>query len=149
MLGSFVGYSRQLSNVSRGRIDRAECPKEGAWDVHVQGALAELALAKIINCFWSGNFDQLNKADVGAIEVRSTPLEHGCLLLREKDSSEAVFVLCVGRDANWRAVGWLPGIEGKIRGYWREPNNRPGCYMIPQTALYPMADLVDKLGKRP
>ena len=105
----------------------------------IQGCIAEYAVSLALGREWVGfatDFQNL-KADVGSnIQVRSTYLPHGNLILHPKDQDEQVFILVRLHDLpSVEIVGWARGKEVKQPRYWKEPvPNRP-CYLYPHQLL--------------
>jgi hypothetical protein len=118
--------------------------------IDIQGAEAELAVAKALKLPWDGSFLELDKwfdwrehgHDVSGLEVRSTKHKNGCLILHPKDKDEAIFILVLAYDRpNFTLVGWNYGREGKLKEYWRDVGYGRPCYYLPQDDLIEMDQL--------
>lgn len=93
------------------RKDRAQNLRS-SYDNEVCGAMAEIAVCKYKNVFWSGAAG-LRSKDGGDVEVRWTHHEGtGGLIVYSQDSDESVFVLCDGYNPI-KLVGWLRGRDAK------------------------------------
>ena len=118
------------------------------------GACGERAVLKALDlplAAWSGH-GNLGAPDIAPnLEVRSTDLGMDRrLLIRETDDADRLAILAL--DAHryphspmnlWRIAGFIPIAEAKRRE-WRQSS---GIYLVPQSALRPMEDLVDGLFK--
>lgn len=125
---------------------RGHDPAEGL-ATHRKGAFSELAAAILTGKKWfacvSVPRGKPKPPDVGDLEIRCTMHRHGGLVLNEKDR-EAIYLL-----AWWLPEGkqtirfthWSHSANLKSPSYWREINDRPGCYIIPQAALKPIETL--------
>ena len=104
----------------------------------VDAAGAEMAVAKITNCYWPPSLEAQTNGlpDVGkAIQVRHTRLPHGSLIVSPKDRDEQYFFLVTGEIPEYEVRGFLKGAEAKKEQYKRAPNGRPAAYFVPQKAL--------------
>ena len=102
--------------------------------VHVQGQLAEAALRR-----WAGitrDTTSMGKfiPDVGLVDVRSTPLDDGHLIVHEDDPSERRYVLMVGSEVRWTVRGWAWGYVAQRPEYWASWMPHP-CFAVPQDRL--------------
>ncbi len=141
-VGAMVGILRQIRDLQSGKIGGSGGRNKPAdapdwWQVHIEGALKEQALAQYTGCNWTAVGDQYGN-DVGPHEVRSTDLDHGCLLLHDSDADDTPYWLVVGQHGEYRIVGWIWGRDGKRDEYWQDKSgqNRP-AYFVPQAALHP------------
>jgi hypothetical protein len=142
MLAAVAGVMRRLNNLTRRRTPGHGAGYANAWQKDVEGALAEMAVAKALRLYWNGAIASGPlPADVGAFQVRSTPHEQGHLLLHDTDADGDRFLLLIGRDGRYRLAGWITGAQGKQDRFWREPEKGRACYCVPQEALLPLETL--------
>ena len=138
-----VGKMRELHaiNTNAKHSYGSEHSLIGRFDKHIEGAAAEMAVAKHLKVYWSGNLSNLFGSDVGEHEVRSTRRPNGALILHEDDTDDALFFLVTGTAPFLTIVGWIPARDGKQQRFWKDPtgNNRP-AFFVPQSFLYPMTD---------
>jgi hypothetical protein len=137
--GALVGVKRMVNAIGRGNNTINGPDKDRLWHFHVEGALAEMAVAKAANKFWStGDKDA---SDVGDWEVRQTPNPHGDLVLRERDITNGKidhpFILVRGRFGVYEIVGWTKARDGMKDEYWRDPTGgkRPPAWFVPAKKL--------------
>lgn len=151
-LGAMVGVLRQAQNIKLNRPPAHGADDENDWQKHCEGALAEMAFARWLNWYWSGNIGDLKVPDVGPVQIRSTVRDDGCLILRDPDPKFAAYVLAIGKNGKYRFAGWIPGEEGKLTKYYGATNpNRPPsefkpkrcnpCFWVEQSFLQSMSSI--------
>lgn len=149
--GAFAGLMRMTNAIKRGDFDKNSpgyvahhSDPDNAWHHHIEGALAEMAVAKYYETFWSSG-DRAN-LDIGDWEIRTTTIPYGCLIVRKVDievmnKANKLFFLCVGRHGGYRIVGYIQGSEAiKDPRYFKDPTGkgREPAWFIPQTMLTPI-----------
>jgi hypothetical protein len=124
--------------------DGAEANGDGrAFDHHIIGAMAEFAVAKELNFFWSPNIGLVKKGDVGSsIEVRARR-KNGSgldLVLKPADDDDRIYVLVHCAAPVFEIMGWLRGREGKNASFaqWNDQRN---IWFIPVSELHDVAEL--------
>lgn len=142
LLAGQVGLMRQVQNLRNGRQDRFGCDPGSGWQVHIEGACGEFAVAKFLGVFWSGNLSFLKAADVGSIQVRTSSENHHRLILHDSDPSDARFVLVTGRAPSYTLRGWVTGSDGKRKENWSDPAGGRPAYFVPHSSLHDMEDLL-------
>ena len=90
MLGAQAGVMRQVENIKRGRKPYYGSGSDNDWQLHIEGCLGELALAKYLNIYWGGK-GRLRASDVGRFEVRTRSKQHYSLILHKKDPDDKIF----------------------------------------------------------
>jgi hypothetical protein len=148
--GTEIGKKRQDYNDSINK-KHAYGFKGNGHEIHVQGAISELAVAYVFNQEWSGFKEdyQKIKADVGTIfQVRSTTHSSGNLILHPKDADDQVYLLVrLHALPEVEIVGWVFGRDAKLPKYWEDGTNRPqfkgrACYLFPYEQLKPVKELM-------
>jgi hypothetical protein len=137
LLGAIAGVMRQVQNLGDNRKPAHGAGDRNDWQLHVEGALGEQALAKALGLYWSGK-GGLRAPDVGRFEVRTRSEHWHELPLHPEDSDDRRFWLVTGRNGQYRVRGWILGAEGKRDDWWRDPSGegRP-AYWVPQGELCP------------
>jgi hypothetical protein len=112
------------------------------WQSNCDDACGELALAKYLGIFWDGNMGDFQAADVGALQVRTTSLETGALILYPTDKDDDVFVLVLSHKVPvYMLSGWIYGREGKLEKWWRDGTRGRPAFFVPQSELHEMSTL--------
>lgn len=128
---------RTVQNRKENRKQRYGCEPQG-WTEAVEGACGEMALAKLLGVFWSGAVGNLDAADVGHLQVRTTALPKGSLILHPTDADDEIFILMIGTAPAFQAVGWCFGREGKQQRFWHDPTGKGRwAFFVPQRLLRP------------
>lgn len=113
---------------------------------HIRGAECEYACSRILNLYWRPWVASMAEAkrmrDVGGlIEVRSTDLARGRLIVKPDDPDDAPFALIVRKGNRFTLAGWLFAYEAKqfdlLTGFG-DP-----AHFVPQDKLSPNALLAD------
>ena len=141
-IGSAIGVRRQIDNLLAGRVHKYLAPYENGWEFHIHGALGEMAFAKWRNQYWNGNLGNFKAADVGRVQIRTTPYATGHLLLHpdDRDSDPFILVTCHAMP-RFRLRGWLWAREGKLKEHWRVwKGNKRYAFWVPQPMLRPMTN---------
>lgn len=137
--GAQVGILRHCANLDR--PDSYGFTGDG-WEIDITGALAEMAVAKYLNKYWSSVVDdpwQLDGDVDHQVQIRSSPRDDAHLLLHPKDKATDFFVLVTGRHRLFTIVGWIGGAAGKQDCYWGDPKNtRRPAFWVPPEALAPI-----------
>jgi len=142
--GALCGVLRQVQNLKHNRHDKYGAEEMDPWALHINGALAELAVAKYLGLPWTGMgaLGDHSLADVDdSTEARWVTNAHYSLLLHPDDNDERVYVLVTGRAPSLALRGWKLGRDGKNQKYWADPKGGRPCYFVPQTELEPMTTL--------
>lgn len=140
VLAANAGVMRRISAVKAGRFARYGATDAGAWDHDVNGALAEMAVAKWAGVFWSGTVGQVDAADVGRLQVRSKVDPGHRLVIRPTDIDDEVFISVLVSIPQCKLCGWLTAREAK-RDEWLVSVNRPPMYFVTDQFLRPMEAL--------
>ena len=147
-LGISVGTYRHILALKQGHkgtygVDDNADP----WDRDIEGACAEMSVAKYTNQYWGGPVGP-KPGDVGDLEVRYTERKSNSLIVRESDDDEAVFILVTGKAPHQDVVGWLHGLDAKQNKYLSaKGTNRPPAWFVPQCDLRQMDDLLITLAE--
>lgn len=135
-----VGILRRISAEFKNRTHANGLSRDAApWDIDINGAMAELAVAKLLGVYWTGA-SELGAIDVLFCDVRHTTVPDGCLLIQKTDANDRPFVLVTGIMPEFNVCGWMLAGDAKQDQYWRTDTGRP-CYFVPQSDLRLMEDL--------
>lgn len=132
------GCLRQIDNRLAGLADAHGLSGPG-WNEHVEGALAEAAVAQWLGQQWGIGARGAN--DVGAYQVRSTHYASGKLIVHKHDADAPYILVIALPRARYRLAGWLWGVEAKQPRYWDAPQPGRYAYCVPQRDLHDMERL--------
>lgn len=130
-----AGVMRRIQRL-RSKIPLTHGLKTGSeWQMFIDGALAECALAKFLGKYWEG-CGEINGVDVGDVDVRSTKYENGMLIIHKTDDPNRKYYLLTGSEGKYTVRGWLWGYEAKQNKYYTSKSDRPPEYYVPQSDLH-------------
>jgi len=134
-----VGWQRQYLSVCRGTPDKHGFEGDG-WDIHIEGACAECAVAKVLGRYVAPTIDAFKRGgDVGLHQVRRRSKAHYDLLIRPEDvakySPDTIFVHVLGKCPTYTIVGWMR-LRDTQREEWEQTyGGRPAAWFVPQKEL--------------
>lgn len=137
-IAALLGIQRQIENLFKGRPDAHGASPEAGWEIHIQGAAGEMAVAKWANKYWSGNLGDLDADDVGRAQVRTRSRHSYELPIHMTDRDDRAFILVTGLAPNFVLRGWIWGGEAKRTEFWKDPAGGRPAFFVPQSALRPM-----------
>lgn len=130
--GVIAGARRMVASIQKNLSDSTGCTRE--WSKEIEGALAEVAVAKTYGLYWNPDEGLYKAKDVGQYHVRQTELDDGRLIIRPGDP-DGVYVLVTGKHGNYEIVGKCQSEDVKKDEYKKAPNGRPGAWFIPRGEL--------------
>jgi hypothetical protein len=137
-MGSEVGKLRMLASIRRGSAHRYGMDRQG-WTEHIEGACAELAVAKTLGVYWDGSVDTFKgRPDLPGVEVRWRSRPEWDLIVRPDDDPDAWFVLVVGSCPTYTVVGAMQGRDARRDEWSRDYGGRPPAWFVPQAHLLPI-----------
>lgn len=141
LAAAYAGVMRRVESIRRNYKSSAGFDRTDVWDIDINGAAAEMAVAKCLNKYWDASVNGFHRGDVGNYQIRLARSDTPYLLIREKDDEKAVFVSVQGTAPDFKVHGWLRGSEGKKAKYLRTFGTRPPVYAIPPKYLHKMSTL--------
>lgn len=136
-IAAHIGIERQLRGLecaANGGSHRYNFDGPG-WDIHIEGAIAECAVAKFFHWYWNDRPYAKGDDDVGDWQVRHTRRHDGRLIVHPEDPDDKYFVLVTGSAPMLEIRGYLAGADCKRPEYWREDGVRFPAFFVPQYAL--------------
>ena len=116
---------------------RANCLPNLPQDV--RGSAAEIAFARAVGVEADLGVNTYHAPDIAGVQVRSTTLPQGRLIVRPVDSDDDTYVLLTGSYREWIVIGCTKGRQAKQQINWYGgQNGREPCYMVPQQRLQPV-----------
>ena len=108
VVAAIVGVMRRVQDLRAQRHDRYGLEsKHNAWQIDIEGACAEKAVAKWLGVYWAGALGDLRADDVGQLQVRSSSHADARLIVHPKDPDGRRFVLVIGSAPWYRLTGWM------------------------------------------
>jgi hypothetical protein len=112
------------------------------WKEHIDGACAEMAVAKHFGVYWDASVDRYGSTyDVGKMQVRSS-WSVPDLKVKPSDADWVYVVFAWGQAPTFDLCGWIVAGEAK-RPEWYHDRGNGGAYAywVPQSQLRPMREL--------
>jgi hypothetical protein len=135
VMAANVGVLRHVSSLKAGRSDRHGAAA-GGWQLHIEGALGELAYSKAVGVFWPGSVNSFKGEDsAGGVQIRTRSKPEYELIVRDDDSDDDLFVLVVGTAPEYRVVGSIRGADAKRAEWRRAHGGREAAYFVPHGEL--------------
>lgn len=141
-----AGVMRRMSAICRNRSEPHQTPKTDLWGIDIESCGAEAAVAKSLGKYWVAVVDNTEAldGDVSGVEVRSTVLKNGRLIVHNRDRDDAPFVLVRGSFPNYEIAGWMFGRDAKQDQYIFSGDGRP-AFFVPASDLRPIDELAQQL----
>lgn len=135
----FIGVHRRV--MGRGK-KTDQYANKSSWTTDVDGAIAELVVARHFGTYWSAGGPGAPDILVNQqrIEVRSTEHVEGHLIIQADNDPEAIYVLVVPLPEFVYSIrGAIRGRKGMIDTFLRAGSaNGKDAWWVPQSALKPM-----------
>ncbi|MFZ9715901.1 MAG: hypothetical protein ACO3CH_00400 [Ilumatobacteraceae bacterium] len=141
---SSVGARRVATAIYRNSANQHGFSKGHGWEEHIEGACAEMAVAKYLDIYWDGSNGTYKLPDLsGLMQVRWTPYETGKLIVRPADDDYCRYVLVTGRCPDYTIRGYMQGVVAKDPKYLDTlgDKSRPQVYAIPQSQLLDIREI--------
>jgi hypothetical protein len=134
-MASMVGCQRAIENIQNKDFrSRSGESQHDLFGRMINGALAEAALAKHLNKFWSKGVK--GGADVDDVDVRCTHYHNGDLEMHTWDKDDRKYYLLTGMLGSYILRGWIWGKDAKKQEYWKvKQAGRDPQFWVPQSAL--------------
>ena len=141
-----VARLRQADNEAKGRGDAHGA--RGGLQRHIEGAMAELAFARMAGVDLSGWQSFVDTGDLRSIpydvagcQVRSTTHPAGRLIIHPADITGhglQPYVLILAKPPWFKAAGWVYAVEADRREWWDQPAaGQAAAFFVPQADLNP------------
>ena len=132
-----AGSARQIENTKAGYTDRWN-PEGGPFQVHINGAMGELACARMIGLPWNGKGSP-GDPDVGRdIEVRTSAWDgkDPYVTIKEKDKDYLRVCFIRGTNGTYSFGGWIHAGDAK-KDKWFDRIDRYGhkIWHVPMECL--------------
>jgi len=135
LIAAQVGVQRQVQNLAKSNKDAYGARNDAGWQMHIEGAMGEFALAKHLDLFWDGK-GEWRQHDVGKFDVRTRSKHYYELIVHEADPSDRFIYLLTGVNGRYRVHGGMYAEEAKKQKYWKDPAGGRPAYFVPHSDLY-------------
>ncbi len=135
LIAAQVGVQRQVQNLSRNNQDVYGASKLAGWQMHIEGAMGEFALAKHLGIFWDGK-GEWRMRDVGDFDVRTRSKDYYDLIVHDGDEDDRFIYLLTGVNGRYKVHGGMYAREAKQEKYWKDPAGGRPAYFVPQRDLH-------------
>lgn len=135
LLATNAGVMRRVNAVRNRRQEPYGSRPEAAWNDDINGAIAELALAKHLNVFWAGTVGRIDLPDVGRLQVRSKTQDGDRLVVIASDDDTSIFVSVLVGLPVCRIDGWMMAKEAKRKEWLLPREGLPDRYFVPNSSL--------------
>jgi len=135
MQAATIGVMRSAVSIQKGYKHNYGAHDKDTWQISIEGALGECALAKHLDIYWRG-MGIVRGADVGDQDVRTAWRDNSHLIIHPDDPDNRKFWLLTGLNGKYTVRGWIWAKDAKKQEYWKDMQgtNRP-AYFVPQSAL--------------
>jgi len=140
-MACILGIERRIQSRQQNRnTDKAAARNTDNWAIDIDGALAEMALAKYLGVFFNPTINTFKEPDVKRYQVRSTSYANGHLIIRPDDKPRELpdqeFVLGITTFMpDIHLVGMLTAGEAAVDQYWRDDS-----WWVPNGHLGPLPE---------
>ena len=133
---AWVGRER-FANANRLARDPGRGPVHNTDQFDIRGAHCEYAASLILNLSWRPSIGRIRDRDVGGlVEVRSTVLAHGRLIVKPADHDDVPYALILAVPSRpYALAGWLFGRQAKQFPLYTEHGDP--AHFVPQDELNP------------
>ena len=129
---AMVGVDRRIESIDRGLHSKKFTARTSYWETDIQGAAAEMALAKHLGKYWGFSVNVGKEADLGEnMQVRSSAHPNAHLIVRKPDSESDNYILVIAHnELLYEIKGWISGKDAKTEDFWNKDS-----WWIPQERL--------------
>lgn len=139
--GVRVGGFRHYFALQQNKKDAHGYDGENGWQLHIEGALGEIATAKFLNIYWDGSVNTWKANDLKGIQVRTRSKNYYDLIVRDNDTNDSIYILTTGKNGVYNIVGWINGENAKKQEWQKTYGDRPAAFFVPQSELNDMNTL--------
>lgn len=140
LMGAHAGCMRQLEAIREGlksTNNKDEERDDDNWQIHIEGALAEQAVAKYLNVYWDGKGTRGGADLCGYIDVKHSPNPTHRLIVKQNGHKDWLYWFVTGGYGMYQIHGWCWGVDAKRDDYWEDPTGGGRwAYFVPRHALH-------------
>lgn len=139
-VAAIAGVNRHMTSLYNARNDQHGA--RDSWDLHVQGALGEMVVAKWLGVYWDAAVNTFKRPDLGArVQVRCRSRHDYELIVRRDDADQQLFVLVTGQPPTFFVRGFMLGVDAKRDEWLKDHGRREKAFFVPHAALRSPDDL--------
>jgi len=139
-----AGIMRRIDSMEK-NLQKIQQAETSGWNIDIDGACAELAVAKALNMHWGGHVGSFKAPDVGELHIRSTNHANGQLIIRKNDPDEYVYMLVICKCPDYKIIGGMSGRKAKAREITKGLNGKMDCWFIPQDDLFTAEEIFARI----
>jgi hypothetical protein len=136
----WLGKQRFLIARARGWRARGAAAEQLDEASDICGACCEFAAAVILNLYWRPQVGRRGIDVGGLVEVRSTNLKGGRLIIKPDDHGPHILIRQLS-ERDYDAPGWLDAAKAKGGRYPLDATHGEACWFVPQGDLDAVAEL--------
>lgn len=137
-----VGVDRQVSSLLKHLPDAHGYDGEDGWTVHIEGAMGELCVARVLDIEWSESVDTFQHGgDVGHLQVKTRSRHTYDLIVRPDARPSDFYVLVTGKAPYYIVRGWIRAQDATRKEWVHDFGCRPDAWFVPKEALLPIESL--------
>jgi hypothetical protein len=143
MTAAQVGVTRNIQAIKRGsKNSKYGNVADDSWNMHILGALGELAFCKVTGIYWPASVNTYKDADAGRnIQVRTRSKHSYELIVRKADPDEDLYVLVTGGPQQFVVHGYEVGHKVKDDAHLRNYGGMGRAWFYPQELLQDVGEL--------
>jgi hypothetical protein len=141
MSAAMTGVIRQVASLRDGRKPGFGCADDNNWQIHIEGACGEMAVAKALGIYADLRVDSFKAPDLPGIQVRTRSKHAYELIVRKNDSDNDLFILVTGVNGKYWVRGWIRACDCKKPDWLQSHANREPAYFVPHSELLTMETL--------
>lgn len=143
LMAASIGVARHIEAFRKG--NKREDGTVPEWGEDIEGAAAELAVAKYRRVPWTGSVNAFCEQDVDGIGVRHATGRNGKrkLIIRKRDAErygdDGLMALVHGERGSYQIMGAITIGEARQHPDWKvNPRDLGPAYFVPPEALHPL-----------
>lgn len=142
MVAAMTGAMRRVKALNKNYNAGIYHAAGNEWSTDIDGAAAEMAVAKHLETYWSCHLNTFKAADVLSYQVRSTHYKTGKLIVRPHDNPEEKYILVICSGFDFDIKGWMYGHDAmRLEFFERGEGSALDHWKVPQDRLESMREL--------
>ncbi len=140
---AMVGVYRQLESVRKGNKDQT-ASKDSGFTLHINGSMAEQAVAKALGKFWRSGVNTYADPDIDPhFQVKWRSFDEGDMFVPTNAKDGELYVLVTGQAPTFQIRGFISAADAKLHPV-KAPGGYKPAHCVPQSALQPIELLLQQ-----